>query len=145
MRSLIADVPSIPLERLLATRQLMNTALPGATASGYAEVIPILERPDPDDRHVVAAAITARTQVILTWNLQDFPAAALKKHGIRRQTPDAFLAELYDREPELMVSSLMNAGRNLNKSRVSAAEFIDILAAQKLTQLVTRLKQQDLE
>jgi hypothetical protein len=73
MRSLIADVPSIPLEQLLATRQLMNTALPGATASDYAEVIPTLERPDPDDRHVVAAAITARTQVILTWNLQDFP------------------------------------------------------------------------
>jgi hypothetical protein len=93
----------------------------------------------------VAAAITARAQVILTWNLRDFPAAALKKHGIRRQTPDAFLAELYDREPELMVSSLANARRNLNKSRVSAAEFIDILAAQNLTQLVTRLKQQDLE
>ncbi len=145
MRSLIADVPSIPLERLLATRQLMNIALPGATVSGYAELIPTLELPNPDDRHVVAAAITARAQVILTWNLRDFPAAALKKHGIRRQTPDAFLAELYDREPELMVSLLANARRNLNKSRVSAAEFIDILAAQNLTQLVTRLKQPDLE
>jgi hypothetical protein len=47
----------------------MNSALPGATVSGYAELIPTLELPDPDDRHVAAAAITARAQVILTWNL----------------------------------------------------------------------------
>ncbi len=66
IRSLIADVPSIPLKQLLATRQLMNTALPGATVSGYTELIPTLELPDPDDRHVVAAATTARAQVILT-------------------------------------------------------------------------------
>jgi len=143
MRNLIADAPTIPLARLKATRQLMNSALPGATVSGYGHLIPTLELPDPNDRHVVAAAIAARARLILTWNLRDFPTATLKKHGLHRQTPDAFLAELFDREPDLMVSSLANARRNLNKSRVSAAEFIDILASQKLTQLVTRLKKQN--
>jgi hypothetical protein len=91
--------------------------------------------PDPDDRHVVAAAIAAGATIILTWNLWDFPATALKKYGLRGQTPDAFLAGLYDDVPDLTVGSLANARKNLNKSRVSASNFIDILRNQKLTQL----------
>ena len=140
IRNLAADAPTIPLERLQRTRRLMADTLPGATVSGYQDLIPTVSLPDPDDRHVVAAAIAADASVILTWNLRDFPATALKKYGLRRQTPDAFLAGLYDAAPDLTVGSLANARRNLNKSRVSASDFIDILGNQKLTQLVTRLK-----
>ena len=134
-----ADAPAIPVERLSAIRRLMNAALPGATVVGYEDLVPTVSLPDPDDRHVVAAAITAGASVIVTWNLRDFPATALKKYGLRRQTPDAFLAELYDGAPDLIVGSLANARCNLNKSRVSASHFLDILGKQKLTQLVTRL------
>src|SRR5476649_995262 len=66
------------------------------------------------------AAIAAGASVILTWNLRDFPAAALKKYGLHRQAPDTFLADIYDQTPDLAVGSLANARRNLNKSRVSA-------------------------
>ncbi|MEA2790251.1 MAG: hypothetical protein QOG73_2657 [Acetobacteraceae bacterium] len=140
LRNLAADMPTIPIERLQTTRRLMNDALPAATVSGYEDLIQTVNLPDPNDRHVAAAAIAAGASVILTWNLRDFPATALKKHGLRRQTPDTFLAELYDQAPDLAVSSLANARRNLNKSRVSASEFIDILGKQKLTKLVTRLE-----
>jgi hypothetical protein len=116
----------------------MNDALPGATISGYEDLVPTVSLPDPDDRHVVAAAIAAGASIILTWNLKDFPAAALKKYGLRRQTPDAFLTGLYDNVPDLVVGSLANARRNLNKSRVSASDFIEILNHQKLTQLAAR-------
>ena len=139
VRNVAADAPAIPVERLRAIRRLMNAALPGATVVGYEDLVPTVSLPDPDDRHVVAAAITAGASVIVTWNLRDFPATALKKYGLRRQTPDAFLAELYGGPPDLIVGSLANARRNLNKSRVSASQFIDILGKQKLTQLVTRL------
>jgi hypothetical protein len=140
IRNLAADAPTIPSERLQATRRLMNDALPGATVSGYEDLIPTLTLPDPDDRHVVAAAIAAGASIILTWNLRDFPPTRLKKFGLRTQTPDAFLAGLYDEAPNLTIGCLANARRNLNKSRVSASDFIDILNHQKLTQLVTRLK-----
>ena len=96
--------------------------------------------PDPNDRPVAAAAIAANATLILTWNLHHFPAGALKKFGLRRMTPDAFLSDLFDQLAQLVTSSLANARQNLNKSGVSAPEFIGILEGQKLLQLATRVK-----
>ncbi len=59
IRNLVADVPGIPIERMRITRKLMNDALPDATVTGYQMHIEAVTLPDPDDRHVVAAAITA--------------------------------------------------------------------------------------
>ncbi len=57
------------------------------------------------------------------------------------QTPDDLLAELHDRAPDLMDGSLANARRNLNRSRVSVPDFMEILGGQRLTQLMRRLKE----
>jgi cytosine/adenosine deaminase-related metal-dependent hydrolase len=140
IRNLAADIPAIPLERLQTTRQLMMDALPDALVSGYQNLIATVNIPDSDDRHVIAAAIKAGASVVLTWNLRDFPATTLTKHGLRIQTPDTFLAELHDQEPDLMVGSLANARRNLSKSRVSASDFVDILDSQQLGQLAKRVR-----
>jgi len=43
IRNLAADAPAIPLERLQATRRLMNDVLPGATVIGYEDLILGLE------------------------------------------------------------------------------------------------------
>src|SRR5215469_6221181 len=127
IRNLAASVPAIPVERLQNTRRLMNEALPMAMVNGYEEQIPIVNLPDPNDRHVVAAGITAGASIILTWNLRHFPAKELKKFGLRGETPDAFLSGLYDKVPDLAIGSLANARRNLTKSRISAPGFINIL------------------
>ena len=50
--------------------------------TGYHGLIPSLQLPDPDDRHVLAAAIVGRCDVIVTQNIQDFPEAALAPYGI---------------------------------------------------------------
>ena len=139
MRNLTANVPAIPIERLRRTRRLMDAALPHATVSGFEGHMGAITLPDPDDRHVVAAGIASGASVILTWKLRDFPARELKKHGLSGQTPDAFLAGLHDTAPELTLASLANARRNLNRTRVSASDFIGILKSQKLIQLSARL------
>jgi len=138
IRNLADSAPAIPVERLQNTRRLMNEALPMAMVKGYEEQIPIVNLPDPNDRHVVAAGITAGASIILTWNLRHFPAKELKKFGVRKQTPDTFLSSLYDQVPDLIIGSLANARRNLTKSRISPPDFIDILNNQKLIQLAKR-------
>lgn len=55
----------------------MKPVLPVADVTDYQALIPSLSLPDPDDRHVLAAAIAGKAPVIVTWNLKDFPASAL--------------------------------------------------------------------
>jgi hypothetical protein len=116
----------------------MNAALPSASVDGYKEQVPKVTLPDPDDRHVVAAGIATSDSIILTWNLRDFPTRELKKFGLRRETPDAFVSSLYDKVPDLVIDSLANARRNLTKPGLSASDFIKILKGQKLIDLAKR-------
>jgi hypothetical protein len=61
------------LTRLL--RQ-METAFPGALVTGWEPLVATVQLPDPDDRHVVAAAWAGRADVIVTDALADFPPDA---------------------------------------------------------------------
>jgi hypothetical protein len=72
--------------------------------------------------------------------LRHFPANELKKFGLRRMTPDAFLSGLFDKFPDLVIGSLANARRNLSKTGVSAPVFIEILERQKLVQVAKRVE-----
>lgn len=140
MQNLVANTPGLPADRLMATKRLMDLALPEARIAGYEQHIPAINLPDPDDRHVAAAAIAAGASTIITWNLRDFPVGALRKHNLVRQTPDAFLADLHEQLPEQTTGSLANARRNLRRSRVSASDFIDILRGQKLIRLAAQIE-----
>lgn len=52
-----------------------------------------LSLPDPDDVHVLAAAINGGAEELLTLNTKDFPTRTLAAHGIIRRHPDEFLLE----------------------------------------------------
>ncbi len=58
-RSVLAARPGIDPALLERRRAAMDTALPDACVSGHAPLIGALVLPDPDDRHVLAAAIRA--------------------------------------------------------------------------------------
>lgn len=140
IRNVSLNDPTLPLSHLRAARDLMNAVLPAATVVGYDAIIPSIELPDPDDRHVVAAAIAAEASVIVTWNVRDFPTAELGKHGLIKQTPDMFLAALFDQWPDVMVEITARARRNLRVSRVSAEEFVGALRLQRLVRFVHRIE-----
>ena len=140
MRNLVAKTPGLSIDRLEATKRLMDVALPSAMVAGYERHVQAVSLPDPDDRHVAAAAIEAGASTIITWNLRDFPVGELRKHGLMRQSPDVFLAALYEHVPEQLVSSRANARSNLSRSRVSATDFIGILRDQKLIRLAAQIE-----
>ena len=60
----------------------MDAAVPGAMVEDFEHRIPGLTLPDPDDRHVLAAAIEAEADVIVTFNTRDFPAPVVAQYGI---------------------------------------------------------------
>ena len=139
IRNLSVNRPTLSLSYLHAARDLMNAALPTARVVGYEAIVPSVKLPDLNDRHVVAAPITGGASVIVTWNVRDFPAAELRKHGLRKQTPDAFLAQLFDQAPDVMVAVTGRARSNLRISRVSPKEFLNALRGQRLVQFVRRI------
>ena len=141
IRNLLAREPRLTRARLEATRDLMDRVLPQARVTGYAARIPAITLPDPGDRHVVAAGEEAGASIIVTWNVRDFPAAELRRHGLRKLTPDGFLTELYGSEPAAVAASVENARRNLNLSRVSRPAYLEALQHQGLKRFVSALSQ----
>jgi hypothetical protein len=74
----------------------MATAVRDWKISGYESLIDSLKLPDSDDRHVLAAAIRARAQVIVTSNLRHFPSEVLHDWDIDPQSPDEFVRDQID-------------------------------------------------
>lgn len=104
-RNLRANRPDLDPARLDRTRRLMNDAIRDVTVTGYEQLIDQLDLPDADDRHVLAAAIHAEAQVIITFNLRDFPADRLSVWGVEAQHPDDFLTTLYQDQPDALVGT----------------------------------------
>ncbi|MCU1642575.1 MAG: hypothetical protein JWN03_2850 [Nocardia sp.] len=93
IRSLAAKRPDIPPDKLTRLRQLIIDAVPDCLVTDYEPLIEGLKLPDPDDRHVLAAASKAGAQVIVTSNLKDFPADALASWNVEAKSPDDFVLD----------------------------------------------------
>ncbi|WP_067602291.1 PIN domain-containing protein [Nocardiopsis listeri] len=85
--------PDLSPEALRRTRELMICAVRDCLVTGYEPLIDTLDLPDLDDRHVLAAAIRARAQVIVTENLTDFPSSVLSRWDIEAKSPDDFILD----------------------------------------------------
>jgi predicted nucleic acid-binding protein len=141
MRNLAANSPEMPLKRLQATRDLMKAALSDADVADYRSLISSLSLPDPDDRHVLAAAIAGKASLIVTWNLKHFPAAGLRPHGVSAISPDDFLVTLHSTYRSVLIASVQRARQNLRKTLPSVEAFIDALDARGLKAFSTVLRQ----
>lgn len=91
IESLLMNEPHRDRNALERTREMMDDNTRDCQVTGYESLIPSLHLPDPNDRHVLAAAIVGRCDAIVTANLKHFPEAALAPFGIDLQHPDEFL------------------------------------------------------
>ena len=94
--NLIKKRPELDVSRLGRTRELMAGAIRDLLVVGFEPLIDVLELPDPDDRHVLAAGIRAGAQLIVTWNLRDFPAGTLARWDLEAVSPDTFIRSQID-------------------------------------------------
>ena len=97
--NVLLNRPDLTREKLERTRALMDMHVPDRLVTGYQNLIPGLNLPDPNDRHVLAAAIRGKASVIITNNLKNFPASELQTYDMEAQTPDEFIRHLIDLYP----------------------------------------------
>lgn len=93
IKHLSTDRPDVDVDSI---RENMKKAFEDAMVDGYQDLIDGLTLTDKDDRHVLAATIVSRSDVIVTYNLADFDEQELLKYNIEAVHPDDFIVNLID-------------------------------------------------
>jgi predicted nucleic acid-binding protein len=131
--------PDIDADKVGRLRALMTAAVRDCLVEGYDALVDTVDLPDKDDRHVVAAAITAGAQTIVTWNLRDFPTPTLAPFGIEALTPDDFLFQLACDTPEVVYSCIQQIADARTLAPQTVQDVMLQLERDGLIRTVTRL------
>lgn len=118
----------------------MNSNVRDCLVTGYEFLIPTLQLPDENDRHVLAAAIRSQSSVILTFNLKDFPVAELEKYDVEALHPDEFISDLIDLNPARVLEAVARQRQMLKSPPRSTEEYLDKLLEQGLPETVSQLR-----
>ena len=104
-------------------RAQIEDAIPDFVVQGYTSLIDSIELPDPDDRHVVAAAVRCQASAIITYNLKDFPADAVEPFDIDAIHPDDFCLSLIEQSGVACIELIHNQLGALRKPPISLDEL----------------------
>jgi len=127
-------------DKLEQVRALMDKHVRDALVTGYEPLVGMLDLPDPDDRHVLAAAIRCNADAIVSFNLKDFPAEALEPYGIDILHPDEFIYYQIDMAPAVCCEALRRQRLALKNPTFSVPDFLATLQKQQLPQTVSKLR-----
>ena len=105
----------------------MNSAFEDASSEPWEALVDSIVLPDPDDRHVVAAALAGRADVLVTHNVKDFPREVLARFDLDVQTPDHFLLNLLDLDPDRVLATLRRQAQATRRPQINAHEVINNL------------------
>lgn len=94
----------------------------------YKHLLAELDGPDPDDVHHMAAAIAGRADVLITWNLDDFPTEALGRYAITVTPPDPYLCGLLDQQPTEVLTTIGRIARRKQRPPMTAYDITNALA-----------------
>lgn len=140
IRNVLAKRPELSREQLNRTRDLMDAHAHDAVVDDFEPLISGLTLPDPNDRHVLAAAIRCGAEVIVTFNLKDFPSEILGLHNLEAVHPDEFLARLIDQDLVGVCTAANIVRGRLKHPPISAESYLDTLDRQGLSRSVARLR-----
>lgn len=143
IRSLLRNRPDLKRENLEQTRRKMDSYFPNSLVREYESIIPTLALPDPDDRHVLAAAIHANAKLIVTFNLDDFPKKALQSYGVEALAPEELVLRLIQQAPHPVLQAVRNHRLSLSRPSKTVDEYLATLEKQKLPKTVAFLRKHE--
>jgi hypothetical protein len=140
IRNLLANRPDLEPAKLQRTRELMDQAVPDCLVTGHMKLVDALSLPDPNDRHVLAAAICGRAEVIVTYNEKDFPVEILAEFGVETQHPDEFISHAISLDWSAVCRALKNQRAHLLNPPRTAEELLETLEQQGLPLSASQLR-----
>jgi len=140
IRNLLSARPDLRRGQLERTRSLMDAHAPDCLVIGYGALVADLALPDPNDRHVLAAAVRAHADHIVTYNLRDFPEVHTGPLGISAIHPDTLVSGLMAEFPVEVVETAREHRSALKTPPCSATEYIYRLERLGLARTATQLR-----
>ncbi len=141
IRNVLENQTERTREELERRRAFMDQAIDHDLVEGYDRYIANLHLPDPGDRHVLAAAIEGGAEIVLTYNLRDFPAAVLSNSGITALHPDEFLCQQIAAEPALVMEVIEQMRVKRKRPEISQEQFLNKLARLDIPKFVRTLRE----
>lgn len=138
--NLLENRPDLQPADLAATRAAMNASIPDCVVEGYEPLIKSIDLPDPDDRHVLAAAIVAHASVIVTFNEKDFPREILDVFQLHTKHPDEFLQDVFHLSPEQFVDAVRGDFSHYVAPPLAYKDYLASLAKAGVPQLAKELE-----
>jgi len=123
---LMREAGLLPVDAERRIRQ-MRMAFPMAEVIDYNTLIDAMTC-DPKDRHVLAAAISGGAQVLVTFNLSDFPDESVSPHDVGVISPDAFLLDQLDLYPAKVGRALIGQMAEAQRPPLTMGELLGRLA-----------------
>jgi predicted nucleic acid-binding protein len=121
----VSEQRGIDPAALATRRECMDQAVPDGCVVGYEPLIAGLKLPDPNDRHVLAAAIRCGASAIVTFNQKDFPAEIITPFGIHTRHPDDFILDVEGVDPGTLVDAARTDLAHYTNPPLSADDYID--------------------
>lgn len=140
IRNVLANRSDLKREQLERTRELMNQHVRDCLVENFEYLIEDIILPDPNDRHVLAAAIHSGADVIVNKNLNDFPLEMLKEYGLEAQHPDDFIIQFIELSPTKVCMAVKNHRHSLKNPCKTIEEYLVTLEKQELPQTIKALK-----
>ncbi len=128
-------------EHAKRARANMESAFEDAMVTDFDHLLPIAEKlPDPDDAHVLAAAVKTQASMIVTENLKDFPADVLATVNIEAKSADAFIADTIALDEGRAVAAIRKMRERFKKPTMTAGDLLLLMEAAGLIETVDLLK-----
>lgn len=139
--NLINNRSDLDPAKIRRVAELMRNAVPDCIVRNFERLEVGLVLPDPNDRHVLAAAIRCKAQAIITSNLKDFPAAVLQEFDIEAIHPDVFLINQFDLSDAKVLDAVKNIRSRMINPPCTAVEYLNRLAVSGLTAFAQKINE----
>jgi hypothetical protein len=93
--------------------------------TGYEDLISGLTLPDPNDRHVLAAAVKCGASAIVTFNERDFPTAVVEPLGIHIRHPDEFIMDVHGLHQRVLIEAAKSDLAHYTNPPLDVDAYID--------------------
>lgn len=128
-------------ERARRAREAMERAFEEADVGDYQSMLCACDTlPDPDDAHVLAAALKTRAAIIVTDNLKDFPANILAPLNLEARSADDFIADTIALDPGRAVAAVRTMRERFKRPEKTAEVLLLDMEAEGLTETVDVLR-----